>query len=58
MLSQSRWAGRHIVINVLAYTFEAVVSTLDDFVQGDNKAKSAVVRGLLLQIKLFSYVTI
>ena len=51
-LSDTRWACRASVVATLCYTFEAVLATLVDFINGNNDgARVSEARGILLQLK-------
>ena len=54
-LSDTRWACRHDAINAVAYTFEALVSALEDIANGSDKSKGIEAMGLLLQVKSFKF---
>ena len=55
-LSDTRWACRQGAVNAVCCTFDAVIGTLSAVVNGNNGAKLAEARGLLLQVSSFQFV--
>lgn len=54
-LSDTRWACRHAAVNALAYTFAAVVATLEVLTENTDKSRAVEARGMLLQINSFPF---
>ena len=54
-LSDTRWACRHDAVNAICYTYDSLLSTLEDISDGPDRAKAVEAQGLLLQIKDFKF---
>ena len=57
-LSDTRWACRYISVNTVCHTFDAVLATLTEIADGDDAGKAVSARGLLSQVKCFSFILI
>ena len=55
-LSDTRWACHQTAVNAICCTFEAILSTLQEVVDGCDGSRAAETNGILLQIKSFKYI--
>ena len=55
-LSDTRWACRQAAVHAICYTFDAVLATLEEICDGDDRDKAVEAKGFLLQIKCFKFV--
>ena len=54
-LSDSRWACRHGTVSAICYTFDSLLSTLEEISDDPDQAKAVEAQGLLLQVKDFKF---
>ncbi len=54
-LSDTRWACRHSAVDTMCHTFDALLATLEEIVDGNDHGKAVEAQGLLLQVKSFSF---
>ena len=54
-LSDTRWACRHGAVNAICYTYDSLLSTLEDISEGPDRLKAVEAQGLLLQVKDFKF---
>lgn len=55
-LSDIRWACRQGAVHAICCTFDAVLATLEEIEDDNDRAKAMEARGLLLQVKCFKFV--
>ena len=55
-LVETRWACRHEAIRTVKETIGPIIATLESIESGDNRDRAVEARGLLLQVKSFSFI--
>ena len=55
-LSDTRWACRHDAVDAVCSTYDSLLATLMDIVDGDDKAKAVEANGILLQIHSVKFI--
>ena len=55
-LTDTRWACRQGAVHAICCTFDAVLGTLEEIEDDNDRAKAMEARGLLLQVKRFKFV--
>ena len=54
-LSDTRWACRYFAVDAVCCTYDAIIATLEDISNSDNRGKAVEARGILCQIKSFKF---
>ena len=54
-LSDTCWACRHGAFNAICYTYDSLLSTLEEISEGSDRLKAVEAQGLLLQVKDFKF---
>ena len=54
-LSDTHWACRHGTVNAICYTYDSLLSTLEEISEGSDRLKAVEAQGLLLQVKDFKF---
>ena len=54
-LSDTRWACRHVAVNAICYTYDSLLSTIEEISEGSDRLKAVEAQGLLLQVKYFKF---
>ena len=54
-LIETRWACKYDAVEVVLNTFEAIIATLEDIMEGSDKEKAVEAKGLFLQVHTFSF---
>ena len=54
-LSETRWACRYLAIDAVCTTFDSILSTLEIFMDGNDRAKATEATGILLQVRSFKF---
>ena len=55
-LSDTRWACRHDAVDAVCSTYDSLLATLMDIVDGDDKAKAVEANGIFLQIHSVKFI--
>ena len=55
ILCETRWACCHTSIDTIASTIEAILATLNDIVDGNDRERAVEANGLLLQVNCFQF---
>ena len=54
-LIETRWACKYDAVEAVLNTFEAIIATLEDIMEGSDKEKAVEAKGLFLQVHTFSF---
>ena len=54
-LSDTRWACRYFAVDAVCCTYDAIIPTLEDISNSDNRGKAVEARGILCQVKSFKF---
>ncbi len=54
-LSDTRWACRYSAVDTMYHTYGALLATLEEIADGNDHGKAVEAKGLLLQVKSFSF---
>ena len=54
-LSDTRWACSYSAVDTMCHTFYALLATLVEIMDGNDHGKEVEAKGLLLQVKYFSF---
>ena len=56
-LSDTRWVCRYAAVSVICYTYDSILLTLEDVMDGQDRGKAVEAKGLYHQIKSFLFLT-
>ena len=54
-LSDTRWACRYGTVSAICYTYDSLLTTLEEISEGPDRLKAVEAQGLLLQVKDFKF---
>ena len=54
-LSDTRWACRSSAVDTMCRTYDALLATLEEIVDGEDSAKAVEAKGLLFQVRSFTF---
>ena len=56
-LSDTRWVCRYAAVSAVCYTYDSILLTMEDVIDGQDYVKAVEAKGLYHQIKSFSFLT-